>query len=264
MNRIISALLPAVGLCLLGTVHAQDAMPDARWSIGASTWSGGAYRTLINTDGSELAGRIIDGRDEREEWDVAIGGGLHAAYRLSDRFSLEAGLAYARFGYAHSVNLSDLTFGDPIDPRRGFIYNTGDVPPESWRFVDRFHYLEVPIGVVMTLGQGRWRSSTTLGVAPAFLLAAQGVTVSTYANDQKERETFDLLGEYAAFNLIPYFSTGVSMHPGGRWNWSLRPTFRHGALKLIDAPVSGPGVQRDARSGRAVHALKDMVGQQIR
>ena len=28
------------------------------------------------------------------------------------------------------------------------------------------------------------------------------------------------------------------MHPGGRWNWSLRPTFRYGALKLNDAPVS--------------------------
>ncbi len=238
MNRIISGLLPAVGLCLLGTVHAQDAVPDARWSIGASIWSGGAYRTLINTDGSALADRIIAIRDDREHPDLAIGGGFHVAYRLSDRFSLEAGVAYARFGYAHSVDLSDLTFGDPIDPRRGFIYNTGDVPPESWRFVDRFHYLEVPIGVVMELGQGRWRSSSSLGVAPAFLLAAQDLTVSTYADGRVERERFEPLEDYAAFNLIPYFSTGVSMYPGGRWNWSLRPTFRYGALKLIDAPVS--------------------------
>ncbi len=238
MNRIISALLPAVGLCLLGTVHAQDAVPVARWSIGASIGSGGAYRTLINTAGSELADRIIDGRNEREEWDVAIGGGLHAAYRLSDRFSLEAGVAYARFSYAQTVHLSELTFGDAIDPRRGFIHITNDVLPDNWRFVDRFHYLEVPIGVVMELGQGRWRSSSSLGVAPAFLLAAQDLTVSTYADGRVERERFEPLEDYAAFNLIPYFSTGVSMHPGGRWNWSLRPTFRYGALKLIDAPVS--------------------------
>jgi hypothetical protein len=238
MNRTISALLPAIGLCLLGTVHAQDAVPDARWRIGASIGSGGAYRTLINTNGSELADRIIDGRNEREEWDVAIGGGLYAAYRLSDRFSLEAGVAYARFGYGSTVELSDLSFGDQIDPRRGFVYNTSDVPPASWQLLDRFHYLEVPIGVVMELGQGRWRSSTTLGVAPSFLLAAQGVTVSTYADGREDRESFDLPGDHASFNLIPYFSTGVSMHPGGRWNWSLRPTFRYGALKLIDTPVS--------------------------
>lgn len=238
MDRIYRSLLPTVGLLLMVGVQAQTEVPNGRWSIGASAWSGAAYRILLNTDGSELAERIIAGRDDREHADLAIGGGFHAAYRLSDRFSLEAGVAYARFGYAHSVNLSDLTFGDPIDPRRGFIYNTGDVLPERWRFVDRFHYLEIPIGVVMEVGQGRWRSSTTLGVAPAFLLAAQGVTVSNYPNGQDDRERFDLTGDYASFNLIPYFSTGVSMHPGGRWHWSLRPTFRYGALKLIDTPVS--------------------------
>jgi|688.fasta_scaffold27983_3 hypothetical protein len=238
MNNSIRTLLPAVGLAIVGTVNAQDAVPEGRWSIGASGWAGASYRTLINIDGSALADRIIDGRNEREEWDVAIGGGFHAGYRLSDRFSLEAGVAYARFGYADAVNLSDLTFGDQIDPRRGFIYNTGDVPPESWRFVDRFHYLELPIGVVMELGQGRWRSFTTLGVAPAFLLAAQGLTVSTYEDGRDERESFEPLEDYASFNLIPYFSTGVTMHPGGRWTWSLCPTFRYGALKLIDAPVS--------------------------
>ncbi len=239
MNNPIRTLLPAVGLCLPVAIHAQSAVPEGRWSIGASAWSGGAYRTLLNTDGSDLADRIMDTRNEREEWDVAIGGGFHAGYRLSDRFSLEAGVAYARFGYAVSVDLSDLTFGDPIDPRRGFVYNTDDVAiPSSWRFIDRFHYLEVPIGVVMELGQGRWRSSTTLGVAPALLLAAQGLTVSTYEDGRAERESFEPIEDYASFNLIPYFSTGVSMHPGGCWQWSLRPTFRYGALKLIDTPVS--------------------------
>lgn len=238
MNNSIRPLFAAVGLCLMGATHAQNDVPDARWSIGASGWAGGAYRTLLNTDGSELADRIIDGRNEREEWDVAIGGGFHAGYRLSDRFSLEAGVAYARFGYSNTVELSELTFGDPIDPRRGFVYNTDDVPPASWRLLDRFHYLELPIGVVMELGKGRWRSATTLGVAPAFLLAAQGLTVSTYQDGRNERESFEPLEDYASFNLIPYFSTGVTMHPGGRWTWSLCPTFRYGALKLIDAPVS--------------------------
>jgi hypothetical protein len=239
MNSTISALFPAVGLCLLGTVHAQKAVPDARWSIGASGWAGASYRTLVDTDGSALADRIIAIREDREHADMAVGGGCHVNYRLSDRFILEAGVAYARLGYAHSVDLSELTFGDAIEPRRGFIYSTNDVLPANWRFVDRFHCLEVPIGVVMELGHGRWRSSTTLGVAPAFLLAAQDLLVSTYADGRVERENFEPLEDYASFNLIPYFSTGVSMHPGGRWNWSLRPTFRYGALKLIDAPVSG-------------------------
>lgn len=239
MNRTSCSCLAAFGLCLMGSVHAQTEAAKGRWSIGASSWSGVAYRSLLNNDGSELAERIIVGRNDRERPELTLGGGFNAAYRISQRLSLEAGVAYARFGYAISVNLSDLTFGDAIDPRRGFIYNTGDhALPSSWRFIDRFHYLEVPIGLVMELGEGRWRSSTTLGVAPAFLLAAQGITVSEYSDGRVERESFEPLEEFTSFNLIPYFSTGLSMHPGGRWHWSMRPTFRYGALKIIDAPLS--------------------------
>ncbi len=58
---------------------------------------------------------------------MAFGGGLCTAYRLSERFSLEAGLGYARFGYAYSVDASELTFRDVIDPRRGFVYNSNTV-----------------------------------------------------------------------------------------------------------------------------------------
>ena len=169
---------------------------------------------------------------------MAFGGGLCTAYRLSERFSLEAGLAYARFGYAYSVDAGELTFGDVIDPRRGFVYNSNTVLGGSWRLVDRFHYLEVPIGLVMELGRGRWGSSTALGIAPSALLSARGITVSTNADGSEQREQYDLTGDFASFNLIPYFSTGITMRTAGRWQWSLRPTVRYGALRVIDAPVS--------------------------
>ena len=224
----------------MGTAHAQTEAAEGRWSVGAAGWAGAAYRSLLNTDGSELAERIIAGRDDRERPELTMGGGFHAAYRLSHRFSLEAGVDYARFGYAYAVDLSDLTFGDMIDPRRGFVYNTGDPAlPASLRFIDRFHYLEARIGAVMEFGKGRWRSSTALGVAPAFLLTAQGITISEYSDGRVERESFEPLEEFSSFNLIPYFSTGLTMHPGGRWHWSLRPTLRYGLLQIIDAPVSG-------------------------
>jgi hypothetical protein len=239
LNRAFRTFLAVVGPCLIAVSHAQDAAPDARWSIGATGWAGAAHRMLINTDGSALAARIIDLRNDREHADLALGVGLLANYRLSARFSLEAGAAYARFGYAHDVALGDLSFGDPIDPRRGFIYNTDDFAmPSSWRFVDRFHYLQLPLGVVMELGQGRWRSTTTLGAAPAFLLAAKGLTVRTYGDGRVERERFEPLEDFASFNLIAYLGTGVAFSSSERWQWQLRPTLQYGALRIIDAPVS--------------------------
>ncbi|HRH39026.1 MAG TPA: PorP/SprF family type IX secretion system membrane protein, partial [Flavobacteriales bacterium] len=45
---------------------------------------------------------------------------------ISPRFSLKAGFQATYF--QKSLDWSKLTFGDQIDPRRGFIYNTQDVP----------------------------------------------------------------------------------------------------------------------------------------
>jgi type IX secretion system PorP/SprF family membrane protein len=45
---------------------------------------------------------------------------------ISKRFSLKAGFQATYF--QKSLDWNKLTFGDQIDPRRGFIYNTNDVP----------------------------------------------------------------------------------------------------------------------------------------
>jgi hypothetical protein len=230
-------LLICGGLLVASMVAtAQDA--PGRWSIGAAMHTGAAYRTLVNTDGSDLVDMFIASRDERENPLLVHGGGLHSEYRLSTCFSIGTGLVYTQFGYSYTVDLSNLTFGDVIEPRRGFIYNTNDVLPATIRFVDRFNYAEVPIYLAMELGKGRWRSSTTLGVAPAFLIAARGATISTYADGRVERERYDQPEDFETFNLIPFVSTGISMHPGGRWHWYLRPTVRYGALLIIDTPLS--------------------------
>lgn len=215
---------------------AQDA--PGRWSIGGSLHAGAAYRTLVNTDGSELADMIISSRNERETPMLVSGGGFQSEYRLSTRFSIGAGLVYTHFGYDYKFDLSDLTFGDAIEPRRGFIYNTNDVPPKTVRLVDRWNYMEVPIYMAMELGKGRWRSSTTVGIAPAFLIAARGMTERTFEDGNVDRERYDQPEDFERFNLIPFVSTGVSMHPGGRWQWYMRPTVRYGSLLIIDTPIS--------------------------
>lgn len=228
-----------LGLLFLAPPSMVAQEETGRWTLGFSTHTGASYRSLVNTDGSEMADVIITLRNDREAIDLALGAGLRATYRLSPRFSVEAGIGYARFGNAMRIDMSDLTFGDMIDPRRGFVYETDAILPASLRFMDRYHYVELPVGIVVELGSGRWRSSSTLGVAPAFLVAARSVAVSTYPDGNKERDVYDRPEKFERFNLIPYLSSGISMHPGGRWQWSLRPTVRYGALQVIDAPISG-------------------------
>ncbi len=223
---------------LLTSIVSYAQEEPGKWSLGGSMHAGPSYRTLARTANSEMADLIIDGRNDRETYQFVYGRGLQAEYRLSDRFRLGAGAGYMQFGYATTIDLGNLTFGDQIEPRRGFIYRTNDVIPSEWRLIDRFNYVEVPLYLALEFGNGRWRSSSTVGVAPAFLLAARGATISTFADGRRERERYDQPEDFETFNLIPFVSTGVSMHPGGRWHWHLRPTLRYGVLPIIDAPVT--------------------------
>jgi hypothetical protein len=227
-------------LALSLVAHFSQAQDDAgKWTLGAALGAGVSYRSLVNTDNSQLATTIITQRNELESPILVSSASLQVGYRLSDRLTLEGGIGYVQFGWTSSFDLTDLTFGDQIDPRRGFVYNTGDALPATWTLNDRFHYLEIPLGLAMLLGNGRWRSSSTLGIAPAFLLSARGTTVSNYPDGRQETENYDLPQDFATFNLIPYFSTGLGLHPGANWHWHFRPTVRYGALLITDTPVSG-------------------------
>jgi len=224
---------------VLASVSQGQTDSTQRWTIGAGVGAGLGYRTLSITEPSTIVDWIVRSRDEREEPRIALGGHLGAGYRLSRRFGLEAGIGYAQLGWQQRIDLSDLTFGDQIDPRRGFIYSTADIAiPERWVFSDVFHYIDLRLGATLTLGQGRWRSVTALGVAPAVLIAARIRTFSEYADGRRTRESQKPMETFNTFNLFPYFGTGVAFHPGGRWEWRLQPSVRYGTLRIIDAPIT--------------------------
>lgn len=229
-------LLPLLFLAV-GTV-AQEA-PVRRWSLGASVGAGMGYRTLAVTGSSTMPNFIIDLRDDREKPLTVPGGQLSVAYQLTRRVGLEAGLGYVQMGWRQRISGDDLTFGDMIDPRRGFIYSTDDALLfDRITISDVFHYLELRLAATFTLGQGRWRSQTSAGIAPAFLLAARNRSTTVYEDGHRTHDSGKPLETFNTYNLFPYFATGLSFHPGGRWSWQLQPTVRYGALRIIDTPIT--------------------------
>ncbi len=233
--RLALALL----ICATTQLHAQtEPAPSKRWSVGLNTGAGLAFRTLSKTENFPVSDVIIQRRNDREEPRLAFGLSGVVGYKLSKRFGFEAGLGYHAQGWVERMDLSQLTFGDIIHPRRGFFYVTGDEMPTSYIWHDTFHYAEVSLAATMSLGQGRWSSISTIGVAPSFLIAAKVRTTKEFADGRTVRSSDVSLQEFDHFNLFPFVSTGVAFRSGERWEWRLQPSVRYGAMQIIDAPIT--------------------------
>lgn len=225
-----SLLLPFL---VLANVSQGQTDSTRHWTIGVGVGAGLGYRALSNTTTSNTVDLIIRSRDEREEPRIALGGHVGAGFQLSRRIGVEAGIGYVQQGWQGHIDGGDFIFRDPIDP-----LIIDPAIPERITFIEVFHYLDLRLGATLTLGKGRWRSISALGVAPALLIAARTRINTEYADGRNTRESREPLETFNTYNLFPYFSTGVAFHPGGRWEWRLQPSVRYGTLRIIDAPIT--------------------------
>lgn len=65
IGNTMKHLLAIAAVAFTGALHAQSDAPGSAWSIGATGWYGGSYRSLLNTNGSGTADAIIETRDDR-------------------------------------------------------------------------------------------------------------------------------------------------------------------------------------------------------
>ncbi len=230
-------LLPLVLLSLTAQAQVKKT-GNSGWRIGLNAGAGVGYRTLYTNQSNFTTEAIKLSRDSREKPRVAISGSFRIARQFSKRFGFEAGVGYHQTGWQYGSDLTELTFGDLIDPRRGFIYATDTEVPVEASFIDIFHYIEVPLAFTVTLGRGKLRSVSAVGIAPSFLVTANAVADYIYADGRTERSRYEPVGAYKTFNAVPFFSTGLAIAAGSRWELRLQPTVRYGLIDIIDAPLT--------------------------
>lgn len=220
MTRLLS-----VGASFLFILFSQA--QDARFFIGVQASPDLAYRSLQLVERSSLYEDFIDARNRFEVPRLGFTGNLFAGYMLSERFGIEVGLGYALRGW--ELDLSKLTFGDIIDPRRGFIYNTNDV---IGSIREEFHYLTIPVRGTCTLGHGRFRFIGGLGLSTDLLQKAERVSILN-----GERLTYERLG-VEEIDLTAIASAGVVLRLGSKGSLRLEPTVRHGLLPVNSTSVA--------------------------
>jgi hypothetical protein len=216
-TSILSAILFA-GIC-----HAQDAPVKAassRFHIGIQGSVDHAYRALELNQRNGFSERIAEDRDRLEQARLGCTGTFFVGYAFNARLGLEAGVGYGLRGW--QLDVSKLTLGDQMVPRRGFIHATDDSLKAARR---SFHYLDVPVRGTLTLGNGPFRWITTAGISMNILLKATSTVVIG------EHSTTKVDG-YRTISLSPTVSTGLLYDLGSKGAMRIEPTLCYGLLDL--------------------------------
>ena len=233
----IVALLISLASCGQDTLKLNAPQEFKRFLIGINISPDYCYRTLESTTGSSISNSIIDWRNESEEFKIGYTAGLNFCYNISKNFGIESGVQYSNKGFALSA--SNFTYAEMIDPRYGFTYPTnGTIGPKKVKFIDNYHYLDVPVRAIFSFGEKRISFVASIGVTTNILINATQTNVFEYENGDTKRNTVDQPNDYNPINLTPTFSVGIDYKISKKINLRVEPMFRYGLLKIIDTPVT--------------------------
>lgn len=195
------------------------------------------YRILCNRNGDAVSNYIEDDRNAKETPKPGVTAGFTFGYRFTQAVGIETGIMYSDKGY--QAKKRGLTYGDMIDPRYGFVYSTsGTNSPTKVRFVYDFHYVGIPVKANFRFGGHQWKGIATIGAIAEFLTASTNTAALFYENGPADRSTEMASDDFKVFNLSATVSAGVEYTINESMSVRVEPTFRFGALPIIDAPIT--------------------------
>jgi hypothetical protein len=212
-----------------------------KWNLGVDVSFDLGFRALIDNANSETSSSIISSRNDMEFIKPGFTTGVNVIRNLSKKWSLVGGISYSRKGY--SSKMDNLVFGDMIDPRTGFIYDT----PESERFDAvqfnyHMNYIDVPIKATYLLGkqendyERNWYLG--LGVINSYFINEVVTSKKTLDGKKVGKDSNTGTANFNKFMFSPaiYFGT----YRLNAYNHQLRieANFKYGVTEIIDTNVS--------------------------
>ena len=205
-----------------------------RLSLGVNLSPDICNRTLKSRDGNPF---LVSLRNKYEvsKWGYTLG--INGCYILRKHINIDAGLQYSNKGY--TAKSSDLTFGDLIDPRYGYVCDLGAsvFARPNEKIIFNYIYLDVPVRIVYILGKKRLQFTTSLGVTTNILLRATETSISTDSSGNKKQNTEKQAYKGKVATLTPTISAGINYQINSKTNMSIEPVFRYSLFDASSASV---------------------------
>lgn len=195
-----------------------------RFQIGINFSPDVAYRILKRNDGSSTSNTMIDWRNKNEVPKFGYTAGLNFGYNIKSFIGIETGIQYSNKGF--QTKKQTLTF----DPLFG-------ISSITYKSIEDFHYIDIPVKVNLTIGKQKVRFFTSIGLITNILVQATNTSIFE-ENGKVTKDTDKSTWDYNRINLSPMLSLGIDYKINNQMNLRVEPTFRFGALKIIDTPIT--------------------------
>ncbi|MCB0479537.1 MAG: outer membrane beta-barrel protein [Crocinitomicaceae bacterium] len=143
--------------------------------------------------------------------------GFTYQYNIKWWVAIETGVFYSDKG--SGVDFSGLGFGDQIDPRRGFIYNTGDNIYNKQKL--NLVYLEIPVKFNFYFSKSKVKPFLGIGfLNNVFLMGGRNYT------------SYDRSSWLSPYNLQGIVSMGIDFDFSKSITMRIEPQFKHSIISI--------------------------------
>ncbi|MFH1320201.1 MAG: outer membrane beta-barrel protein [Bacteroidota bacterium] len=236
MEKIILVIFTLLPLTIIGQI--SDTTKTKGIAVGLTFSPDYCYRTLI-PDNSNLSKGTVDLRDSIEIPKIGFSAGVSVFYEFSKRINIEIGLQFSDKGKKIEIDYSELTFGDLIDTRYGFVYSiSGQDLPASVTVINKYQHLDFPVKVNYSIISKKMKFFLTTGISTNVFLAYKTTAIKKYSDGKTERNTSS--SDYYDFSKVNFaFIGGLGMEYtlANKLGFRLEPIYRRSINSIIDAPI---------------------------
>ena len=212
-----------------------------KWNMGVDVSCDLGFRTLIDNDNSETSALIISSRNDIEFIKPGFTAGVNVIRNLSKKWALVGGVSYSRKGY--SSKIENLTFGDMIDPRTGFIYDTDNSERfDAIQFNYHLNYIDVPIKATYLFGKeenlyGRkWYAG--LGLVNSYFINEVVTSKKTLDGKKVDKDSNTGTADFNKFMFSPAIYFGTYRLNAFDHQLRIEANFKYGVTEITDTNIS--------------------------
>ena len=200
MKTIFSTLLLFV---LAINTNAQETNPIKKWSFGAELFPN-MTSEIISSDGNTNDDSEIY-YNSTEIAKFCMSGQVYSSYNFNSKTSLSIGLGYQNTG--NKTRETQLTYGDYIDSRRGFIYGDSTSNGDNLIFKYNHHNIQIPVFLNYNFTRKFYVRS---GISTIFNFSNTTTSVLRTSDETKRNTDKQTSTDYRTFNFSGNLGIGYS------------------------------------------------------